>query len=205
LCHLFSELNFAEDGLEFGLVDGSQEPTVNISEGLTESGIQDGDVKRVESGDEDDVSKRDTFSNNPCAGSEVLVENVKSLADVTLGLLGNLNVVGDETSDGVQPGAGWETDLSNGEFNPLINQSILVSVLSEELGRSESGNITSDGIAFEDGTFGGVEDWDLSEGILLQELSILVVLSKVEGGDFNVDASVFGSYQRLVDEGILWV
>jgi len=203
--HLLAELDLSDDGLEVGLVDSGEEPTVKVDEGLSEASVQDGGVEWEEGRSEDDVSKGDSLSDDPSAGEEVLVQDVERLSDVGLSLLGDFDIVWNKAPDGIQPGSGGEVELSDGEIDPLVDQTLFVGRGSEQVGRSLSGDVTSDRIAFPDGSFRGFEDWDLAKRILLQELRGLVVLSEVEFGHFDFNANILGGDQRLVDAWVVGV
>src|SRR3989338_1858931 len=203
--HLGAEGDGASDGDDVGLVGDELEPTVGVGEGLAEASVEDHLVQRGEAHGDDDVSKAEALSDEELVVQQEVVEDLEGLADVSLGGLGGIRVLGDDAEDGVQPGGGGEVDLVDGEINPLINEASLVDAATVEVVgvTVEAGGVTGDGIALEDGALGGLQGGDLAKRVLLQELGGLVLTGlEINLMDLDLDSVDASGDLSLEDSGV---
>jgi len=131
----------SDDGLDGGLVDDGQEPTVDVDERLAETGIQDELVETEQGGGDDNVGQSDALTDQEGASLEVLVQDVKRLADVALGALSGGGIVGDLALDREHPHGGWELNLVCAEINPLLNLTCLEGAGTVQVVLGEAGNV----------------------------------------------------------------
>jgi len=201
---LLSEGDSAEDAGKLRLVDAGGEPTSHVTEGSEELGGKDELVEIDEGDGEGDISEGDVVADEVSVVEEVVVQHSESVGQLLLGLSLSLGVELEITEDGVNPDAAGGLDLVGGELDPLVDLTQLEVVVTEEVGISaEASDITSDGVALEDGTVGGLKDRDLTQGVHLEEALGLVVLAHLEGGDIDLDLVVLSGDQGLLSAVVL--
>lgn len=182
------EGELTNDGLDGGLLHDGLEPADDVGHRLAERGVDELGEGVDQSTSNGEISDGDLVADEVGVVEEVLVEDLKSLGKVLLGLKVSVHLEGEDVEVGEDPDSAGGLNLVVNPVEPLVDESLLEEVGTEEVGvATETSNVLEDSVGLVDGASGGLEDGDLARGVHLQELGGLVVRANLDLNNLDIN------------------